>query len=288
MITTRIIGTGSALPVHTLTNDDLSKFLDTSDEWIRTRTGICTRQLAGDGESTVTLAVEAGKKALLNSGVSPEEIQMVLVATCSSENYFPSVGCRVQEALGLTHASAMDLSAACSGFLFALHTAHAYIVSGYCRTVLVIGAETLSRTIDWSDRSTCVLFGDGAGACVVRGEETGLIQILQHSDGTKGDVLMDGRDIGTNVLPEADLKIYLTADVKVRAQRRYLELQRKGVESDIKEIEEDIMERDLRDMQRKIAPLKKAEDAIELNTSKLDINEVVDIVIDLVQEKRKK
>ena len=190
MITTRIIGTGSALPVHTLTNDDLSKFLDTSDEWIRTRTGICTRQLAGDGESTVTLAVEAGKKALLNSGVSPEEIQMVLVATCSSENYFPSVGCRVQEALGLTHASAMDLSAACSGFLFALHTAHAYIVSGYCRTVLVIGAETLSRTIDWSDRSTCVLFGDGAGACVVRGEETGLIQILQHSDGTKGDVLM--------------------------------------------------------------------------------------------------
>ena len=98
---------------------------------------------------------------------------------------------------------------------------------------------------------------------------------------------MDGRDIGTNVLPEADLKIYLTADVKVRAQRRYLELQRKGVESDIKEIEEDIMERDLRDMQRKIAPLKKAEDAIELNTSKLDINEVVDVVIDLVQEKRK-
>ena len=111
---------------------------------------------------------------------------------------------------------------------------------------------------------------------------------LQRDMAKKGDVLMDGRDIGTNVLPEADLKIYLTADVKVRAQRRYLELQRKGVESDIKEIEEDIMERDLRDMQRKIAPLKKAEDAIELNTSKLDINEVVDIVIDLVQEKRKK
>ena len=110
---------------------------------------------------------------------------------------------------------------------------------------------------------------------------------LQRDMAKKGDVLMDGRDIGTNVLPEADLKIYLTADVKVRAQRRYLELQRKGVESDIKEIEEDIMERDLRDMQRKIAPLKKAEDAIELNTSKLDINEVVDIVIDLVQEKRK-
>ena len=110
---------------------------------------------------------------------------------------------------------------------------------------------------------------------------------LQRDMAKKGDVLMDGRDIGTNVLPEADLKIYLTADVKVRAQRRYLELQRKGVESDIKEIEEDIMERDLRDMQRKIAPLKKAEDAIELNTSKLDINEVVDVVIDLVQEKRK-
>lgn len=111
---------------------------------------------------------------------------------------------------------------------------------------------------------------------------------LQRDMAKKGNVLMDGRDIGTCVLPEADLKIYLTADAKVRAQRRYLELQRKGIESDIKEIEADIMERDLRDMQRKIAPLKKAEDAIELNTSKLDINEVVDIVIDLVQEKRTK
>ncbi len=189
MMTTRIIGTGSALPAHTLTNDDLAKFLDTSDEWIRTRTGIRSRQLAGDEESAVTLAAEAGRKALEDGKVRPEEIQMVFVATCSSENYFPSVGCRVQEALGLTNASAMDLSAACSGFLFALHTAHAYIMSGYCDTALVIGTETLSRTIDWADRSTCVLFGDGAGACVVRKDEKGVLDIIQHSDGTRGDVL---------------------------------------------------------------------------------------------------
>lgn len=190
MMTTRIIGTGSALPAHTITNDDLTKFLDTSDEWISTRTGIRSRQIAGEGESVVTLAVEAGKNAIENSGIQPDEIQMVLVATCSSENYFPSVGCRVQASLGLKHASAMDLSAACSGFLFALQTAHAYIMSGFYDTVLVIGAETLSRTLDWSDRSTCVLFGDGAGACVVRKSDTGILGIVQHSDGTLGDVLV--------------------------------------------------------------------------------------------------
>lgn len=192
MTTTRIIGTGSALPAHTITNDDLSKFLDTSDEWISSRTGIRKRQIAGEGENVVSLAVEAGRKAMEDGKVKPEEIQLVLVATCSSENYFPSVGCRVQEALGLKNASAMDLSAACSGFLFALHTAHAYIMSGFYETILVIGSETLSRTVDWSDRSTCVLFGDGAGACVVRKEESGIIGIIQHSDGTLGDVLTAG------------------------------------------------------------------------------------------------
>lgn len=190
MMTTRIIGTGSALPTHTITNDDLTKFLDTSDEWIRSRTGIRCRQVAGEGENVVTLATEAGRKAIEDCGIQPEEIQMVLVATCSSENYFPSVGCRVQAALGLKNASAMDLSAACSGFLFALQTAHAYIMSGFYDTVLVIGAETLSRTVDWSDRSTCVLFGDGAGACVVKKSDTGILEIVQHSDGTMGDVLV--------------------------------------------------------------------------------------------------
>lgn len=189
MMTTRIIGTGSALPAHTITNDDLSKFLDTSDEWISTRTGIRSRQIAGEGENVVSLAVEASRKAMEDGKVMPEEIQLVLVATCSSENYFPSAACRVQEALGLKNASAMDLSAACSGFLFALHTAHAYIMSGFYDTVLVVGSETLSRTVDWSDRSTCVLFGDGAGACVVKKDEMGILGIVQHSDGTMGDVL---------------------------------------------------------------------------------------------------
>lgn len=189
MMTTRIMGTGSALPKQVLSNDDLSKIMDTSDEWIRTRTGIRSRHVADGEETAASLAAAAGRRALDNAAMEPEDIEMVLVATCSAENYFPSVGCQVQEMLGLKNAVAMDVSAACSGFLFALNTAHAYIKSGLYEKILVIGTETLSRTIDWTDRSTCVLFGDGAGACVVCGDETGMIGICQHSDGSQGNVL---------------------------------------------------------------------------------------------------
>lgn len=188
-MTTRIIGTGSALPKKVLSNDELSEIMDTSDEWIRTRTGIVTRHVADAEETAATLAAEAGRRALDNAGMKAEEIELVLVATCSAENYFPSVGCQVQEILGLVNAAAMDVSAACSGFLFALNTAHAYILSGLYEKILVIGTETLSRTVDWTDRSTCVLFGDGAGACVVQRDEEGIIGIAQHSDGTMGNVL---------------------------------------------------------------------------------------------------
>lgn len=189
MMTTRIIGTGSALPKKVLSNDELSKIMDTSDEWIRSRTGIVSRHVADQEETAATLAAEAGRRALDNAGMKPEEMELVLVATCSAENYFPSVGCQVQELLGLKNAAAMDISAACSGFLFALNTAHAYILSGLYEKILVIGTETLSRTIDWTDRGTCVLFGDGAGACVVQRDKEGIIGISQHSDGTQGGVL---------------------------------------------------------------------------------------------------
>lgn len=188
-MTTRIIGTGSAVPKRTVTNEELSEFVDTSDEWIRSRSGIEERQIAGPDEDVVSLASEAAGKALENANTRPEEIQLVLVATCSSEYYFPSAACQVQAALGLSNAAAMDISAACSGFLFALHTAHAYIAGGIYQKALVIGADTMSRIIDWKDRSTCVLFGDGAGACVVQADEAGIVDFLQYSDGKGGKVL---------------------------------------------------------------------------------------------------
>ncbi len=188
-MTTRIIGTGSALPKEVVTNDDLSKIVDTSDEWISSRTGIRNRRLAGRDENAVTLGTEAARKALEDSGTAPEEIDLVLTATSSSEIYFPNVACQIQGNLQLTNAVAMDVSAACSGFLYVLHIANAYIRSGIYKKALLVGAETLSRLIDWEDRTTCVLFGDGAGACVVEAQETGLIDAVLHSDGGMGNVL---------------------------------------------------------------------------------------------------
>lgn len=188
-MTTRIIGTGSALPEAVVTNDDLSKLVDTSDEWISSRTGIRERRLVSPDENTVSLGAKAAQKALENARVSPEEIDLVLVATSTSEYYFPSVACQIQGMLRLDNAVAMDVSAACSGFLFVLNTAHAYLKSGIYRRALLVGTDTLSHLINWEDRSTCVLFGDGAGACVVERQETGVIDFLQQADGSMRHVL---------------------------------------------------------------------------------------------------
>lgn len=188
-MTTRIIGTGSALPEAVVTNDDLSKLVDTSDEWISSRTGIRERRLVNPDENTASLGAKAAQKALEDAKVSPGEIDLVLVATSSSEHYFPSVACQIQGMLQLDNAVAMDVSAACSGFLFVLNTAHAYLKSGIYRRALLVGTETLSHLIDWEDRSTCVLFGDGAGACVVERQEIGVIDFLQQTDGSMGHVL---------------------------------------------------------------------------------------------------
>lgn len=188
---TKIIGTGSYLPANTVTNDDLAKIMDTSDEWIRTRTGIRERHLVKE-ENTTFMCVEASKRALANAGVAAEDVDLIIVGTLTADHITPSAACEVQAEIGATNAVAFDINAACSGFLFALNTANAYIKAGIYKTALILGAETLSKIMDWNDRSTCVLFGDGAGAAVVQGVEDGgrgLIAFEQGSDGSKGMVL---------------------------------------------------------------------------------------------------
>lgn len=187
-MTTRIIGTGSYLPKLEVTNDDLAKIMDTSDEWIRTRTGIRSRHLVQE-ETTAFMCVEAAKKALEDANMQAEDIDLIIVGTVSGDHVTPSTACEVQAGIGAAKAVAFDINAACSGFLFALNTAHAYIQAGIYKNALILGAETLSKIMDWSDRSTCVLFGDGAGAAVVRADETGLIAFEQGSDGSRGHVL---------------------------------------------------------------------------------------------------
>ena len=184
----QICGVGSALPALTVTNDDLSKIMDTSDEWISTRTGIRTRHLATE-ETTTGLAVEAAQQALADAGIAADEIELIIGASATPDDIVPSLACEVQREIGAVNAVAFDVTAGCSGFLFAMSIAQAYIVSGKCRNALLIGAEVLSKIMDWTDRSTCVLFGDGAGAAVVRGEENAMCYITQGSDGARGQVL---------------------------------------------------------------------------------------------------
>lgn len=187
-MTTRIIGTGRCLPEHIVTNDDLSKIMDTSDEWIASRTGIRKRHIAKE-ETTASMSAEAAKRALKQAGLSPEEIDLIIVGTITGDYVTPSTACEVQQIIGAENAVAFDINAACSGFMFALNTAHAYFQSGIYKNALIIGAETLSKIMDWGDRSTSVLFGDGAGAAVVTKGDAGLLSFTQGSDGAKGMVL---------------------------------------------------------------------------------------------------
>lgn len=208
-MTARIIGTGSAVPEQIVTNEDLSKIVETSDEWISSRSGIKERRVAKE-ENTTSLAILAGKRALENAGVTAEEIEVIIVATCTPDYFFPNTACQVQEAIGAKHAVAFDLSAACSGFLFALSTAQAYIKGGIYQKALIVGAETMSKMIDWSDRSTCVLFGDGAGAAVVSAEETGVLELVQKSNGAgKGVLSCKARENRNLLNHESETKEYL-------------------------------------------------------------------------------
>ncbi|MCZ8318175.1 MAG: beta-ketoacyl-ACP synthase III [Lysobacteraceae bacterium] len=186
----RIAGTGSYLPEKILTNADLEKIVETSDQWIRERTGIQQRHIAAEGQTTVDLAEQAALRAMEAAGVSAAELDLIVMGTTTPDIVFPSSACLLQARIGANGCPAFDVNAACSGFIFALATADKFIRSGAAKTVLVVGAETLTRMLDWSDRNTCVLFGDGAGAVVLKADaETGILSTHLHSDGGKKELL---------------------------------------------------------------------------------------------------
>lgn len=191
MLYSRIVGTGSYLPERVVTNGDLEQMLDTSDEWIVTRTGIRQRHIAGDNEYTSDLATKAARKALDMAGLEGSDIDLILVATVTGDFSWPATACLVQSQLGADNAFAFDLSAACSGFVYGLDVADSYIRSGKAKRVLLIGAEIFSRIVDWQDRSTCILFGDGAGAVVLEGQEGegGILSTHLHTDGSQWGLL---------------------------------------------------------------------------------------------------
>ena len=186
----QILGTGSYLPARRMSNEDISKIVDTSDEWIAERTGIRARHLAAAGEQTSDLAVQAARAALADAKVHAEEIDLIIVATATPDMTFPATACLVQNKLGIAGCAAFDVQAVCAGFMYALVTANAYIQSGMAKKALVIGAEIFSRLLDWNDRRTCVLFGDGAGAVVLgTADQPGILHAKLKADGAYSHIL---------------------------------------------------------------------------------------------------
>ncbi|KAF0098655.1 MAG: 3-oxoacyl-acyl-carrier-protein synthase III [Rhodospirillaceae bacterium] len=200
MIRSVVQGCGSYLPERVVTNEELSKTMDTTDEWIRQRTGICQRHIAAAGEFTSHLAIKASQRALDHAGIRASELDLIVLATATPDQTFPATATRVQAALGMTGGAAFDVQAVCAGFVYGVSVADSLIKSGLASTALVIGAETFSRILDWNDRGTCVLFGDGAGAIVLKGEQgagtpadRGILANALHSDGRHHDILyVDG------------------------------------------------------------------------------------------------
>jgi 3-oxoacyl-[acyl-carrier-protein] synthase III len=186
----RIIGTGSYLPERVVTNDELARTVDTSDEWVRTRTGIRSRHVAAEGQLASDLALPAAQGALQSAGVKPADIDLIIVATTTPDIIFPSTACILQSKLGIAGCPAFDVQAVCSGFVYALTIADLFIRSGQSKHVLVVGTEVYSRILDWSDRNTCVLFGDGAGAVIVAAsEKPGILATKLHADGSHKEML---------------------------------------------------------------------------------------------------
>lgn len=219
--TCSITGVGSYVPEKELTNLELEKLVDTTDEWITTRTGIKSRRIAAPGQFTSDLGAAAALKALAMAGVTPEQVDLIIVATITPDMVFPSTGCLIQQKIGATRAAAFDLEAACSGFIFGLEIAHQFIMSRTYDTVLVIGAEKLSAIVDWQDRNTCVLFGDGAGAAVLQNRPSshGLLTAVMGSDGNKAGLLgMPGGGSRCPATPES-----------VAARLHYLRMEGKEV-----------------------------------------------------------
>ena len=211
----RIVGTGSYLPDNIVTNADLEKQVETSDEWIRERTGIRQRHIALPGQTTGDLAFEAATRALEAAGVAASEIDLIVLGTTTPDAIFPSTACLLQHRLGANGCPAFDVNAACSGFVYALGVADKFIRSGAAKTALVVGAETLSRMIDWTDRGTCVLFGDGAGAVVLKADDTpGILSTHLHADGGYEHLLYNpvGVSRGFKDVPNHGVKVHMTGN----------------------------------------------------------------------------
>lgn len=204
-----VLGVGSALPKRRVTNDELARSVDTSDEWIVERTGIKSRYIAGEGETTASLAADAARRALEHAGVTALEIDLIVLATATPDQTFPSSATKVQAALGISDCIAFDVHAVCTGFLYALSVADSMLRSGSAKKALVIGAETFSRILDWEDRATCVLFGDGAGALVLGADESdsGILATKLHADGRHNDLLfVDGGPSTTGTVGKLRMK----------------------------------------------------------------------------------
>ena len=215
-IYSRIAGTGSYLPEKVLTNDDLAQFVDTSDEWITARTGIRERHVAAEGETTCDLAHQAAIRAMEAAGVTGADLDLIIVGTTTPDLIFPSTACLLQARLGASGCGAFDVNAACSGFIYALTVADQFIRAGTVRTVLVVGSETLTRMLDWGDRSTCVLFGDGAGAVVLKADrETGILSTHLHADGAKKELLWNPVGVSAGFKPgekNAGVRVLMTGN----------------------------------------------------------------------------
>jgi 3-oxoacyl-[acyl-carrier-protein] synthase III len=211
LIYSRIIGTGGHLPEKVLTNTELEKMVDTTDAWIIERTGIKERHIAADGEFTCDLAEQASLRAIEAAGIDKNDIDLIVVATTTPDQVFPSTACLLQERLGIHGAPAFDVQAVCTGFVYALTVADKFIKSGSHKTALVVGAETLSRVVDWTDRGTCILFGDGAGAVVIQAsDEPGIVSTHIHADGQYKDLLKVDVGVSTNFSKVQDGTAFVT------------------------------------------------------------------------------
>ena len=212
----RIAGTGSYLPEKVLTNADLARTVDTSDEWIVARTGIRERHVAAEGETTSDLAYHASIRAMEAAGITAADIDLIVLGTTTPDLIFPSSACLLQHKLGANGCPAFDVNAACSGFIYALTIADKFIRSGAAKTALVVGSETLTRMLDWSDRGTCVLFGDGAGAVVLKADaETGILSTNMHADGGKKELLWNPVGVSAGFKPEehnAGVRVLMTGN----------------------------------------------------------------------------
>ena len=233
-MTGKICGTGAYIPEKILDNEALSKLVDTSDEWIRSRTGIRRRHIAGEKETVAFMAGEAAKAALQNAKVNGSAVELILAATMSAEEAMPGVAARVQQTIGAKGAASFDINSACTGFLAALNTAQTYIEAGIYKTVLVVGAEKLSSLVDWNDRNSCILFGDGAGAVVLKADPEGLYVQVSHSEGEMGQALtapkngflqMDGRavfEFAVSRVPEVIREVLKKAGIEKEEVDFYL------------------------------------------------------------------